>query len=102
MRMVAGVRMGILLAAAAASVLAQVNSASLTGLVKDSSEAAVARAKVNATQKSTNIQRSAETDATGNYFFPILPVGDYDITVEAQGFKKADVTVTLETGQKGR
>ena len=40
-------------------------------------------------------------DSGGNYFFPILPVGSYELTVEATGFKKANVTVTLETGQKG-
>jgi hypothetical protein len=86
----------------ALTLAAQVNTASLTGVVKDTSEAAIAKAKVTATSKETGVQRSTETDAVGNYFFPILPVGDYEVSVESQGFKKATVAVTLETGQKGR
>src|SRR5438093_1871337 len=86
----------------ALTLAAQVNTASLTGVVKDTSEAAIAKAKVTATIKETGVQRSTETDAVGNYFFPILPVGDYEVSVESQGFKKATVAVTLETGQKGR
>src|SRR5882724_5499943 len=87
---------------AAGMVSAQVNTASLTGLVKDSSEAAIAKAKITAVQHVTGIERTTTTDSGGNYFLPILPVGDYDLTVEAAGFKKATVKVTLETGQKAR
>ena len=31
----------------------------------------------------------AQTTQTGNYTFPSLPVGSYDLTVEAAGFKKS-------------
>ena len=95
-------RFGIIVCAAATALFSQVNTASLTGLIKDPSEAAVANAKVTVTQKSTGVQRTATTDTSGSYFFPVLPVGIYDLTVESTGFTTANVSVTLETGQKGR
>ena len=85
-----------------AGLLAQVNTASLTGIVKDPSDAAVVAAKVTARQKATDISQSAETDRLGSYFFPLLTVGDYEVTVEAAGFKKTTASVTLEAGQKAR
>src|SRR5260221_11633779 len=81
---------------------AQVNTASLTGSVKDASEAAVAKAKITAAHTATGVQRVTESDSAGAYFFPILPVGEYEVSVESQGFKKDMVTLTLETGQKAR
>jgi hypothetical protein len=81
-------------------VSAQVNTASLTGLVKDSSEAAIVKAKITALHRATGVERTTETDSGGSYFLPILPVGEYDLSVEASGFKKANVSVTLETGQR--
>jgi len=74
-------RLGILFAIATTTTLAQVNTASLTGIIKDPSEAAVAVAKVTAVQTETNIKRSTDTDATGSYFFPVLPIGTYTVTV---------------------
>src|SRR5258708_6357076 len=84
------------------SLAAQVNTASLSGVVKDTSQAAVSKAKVAVTHKATGVARDTETDGAGNYFFPSLPVGDYALSVEAPGFKKTEVALTLETGQKGR
>ncbi len=88
--------------ALAGCLCAQVNTASLTGIVKDATDAAVAKARVTVVQKETNIRRTAETDGVGNYFFPVLPVGAYEVIVEAQGFNRATASVTLETAQKGR
>ena len=68
-------------------VAAQVNTASLTGLVKDSSEAAIVKAKITAIHKATGVERTTETDNGGSYFLPILPVGDYELSAEASGFR---------------
>ncbi len=51
-----------------AMLLAQVNTASLTGLAKDPSEAVIPNAKVTATHTATGVERSTVTDATGYYF----------------------------------
>jgi len=67
---------------------AQVNTASLTGLVSDPTGAAVTGANVTAKNRATNVETSATTDASGYYTFASLPVGGYTLTVEVQGFKK--------------
>src|SRR5437016_3494906 len=82
---------------------AQVNTASLTGLVTDPTGAAVAGAAVTAKNRATNVDTSATTDSSGYYTFPSLPVGSYTLTVEVQGFKKTvQENVALEVGQKAR
>jgi len=92
----------VLLAAAALPLFGQVNTASLTGLVVDTTQAAVANATVAVRSKNTNFMRQVVTDGTGYYYFASLPVGDYEVTVERPGFQTATGRVILETAQKGR
>jgi hypothetical protein len=82
-------------------VFGQVN-ASLTGLVKDPSDAVLAEVKVTAVHKATNIARSTLTDASGYYLFASLPVGEYSVTAERTGFQRATNELVLETAQKAR
>lgn len=73
-------------------------SGTLRGTVKDPSDAVVPNAKVTATQQATKVTRSATSDAAGSFVFPVLPVGAYDVEVEAGGFKKylqKDVNVDI-------
>ncbi|HKA18172.1 MAG TPA: TonB-dependent receptor [Blastocatellia bacterium] len=82
---------------------AQVNSASLTGLILDPNGAAIANATVKAKNKATNVEQSVKTDSSGYYTFASLPVGTYSLTVETQGFKRAvREEVDLEVGQRAR
>ncbi len=81
---------------------AQVNTASLTGLVSDPSGAAVPNAKVTARNTAINLERDSQTDGNGFYFFASLPVGNYEISTEAGGFQRASKRVTLETAQRAR
>ena len=81
---------------------AQINTASLTGLIKDPTGAVVFGAKVTATSKTTGVEHDTKTDASGYYFFPSLPVGDYNVSAEATGFQRVTGSVLLETAQKGR
>src|SRR5258708_34004186 len=83
-----------------ASLFAQVNTASLTGLLKDPSDAAIPKVKVTATHRETGIQRTTESDSGGVYFFPLLTVGNYEGTAEGKGFKKTPGTVTPENRQE--
>jgi carboxypeptidase family protein/TonB-dependent receptor-like protein len=79
---------------------AQSNAANLQGFVKDTTGAVVPNATVTARNPATNISRSTTSDDSGNYRIVNLPPGDYEITVEAQNFKKAVLTkVTLTVGQ---
>src|SRR5215471_15742629 len=82
---------------------AQVNSASLTGLILDPNGAAVVNATVKAKNKATNVEQSVTTDSSGYYTFASLPIGTYTLTVETQGFKRAvREQVDLEVGQRAR
>src|SRR5436190_9141362 len=87
----------------AVQVSAQVNTASLTGLVTDSAGAVVPNASVKVKNKATDVESSATTDSSGYYTFASLPVGTYTLTIELSGFKKAvHENINLEVGQKAR
>ena len=66
----------------------QAVNATLLGTVTDSSGAAIANAKVTATEGNTGITHTAQTNESGNYSFPNLPPASYTVTVEQSGFKK--------------
>src|SRR5438045_1637715 len=68
------------------ALLAQTESASLSGRVTDPTGAAVTGAAVRVTNLDTNAATDSQTNATGNYFFPNLLPGRYRVTVNAQGF----------------
>ena len=82
---------------------AQVQNASLTGLVTDPTGAVVRGASVTVKSSTTNTTYAQQTDSSGYYLFPSLPIGAYSVSVEVPGFKKAvHNNVTLEVGQRGR
>ena len=82
--------------------MCQVNTASLTGLIRDSSDAVVPDAKITALNNSTGIERISQTNSSGYYVLADLPIGTYEISVEKTGFKKAVSTVSLDATEKGR
>ncbi len=63
-----------------------VASAQISGVVTDPSGAPVPAAQITVTQTGTGLERTATSDATGNYVLPELPIGPYKLKVEAQGF----------------
>jgi Carboxypeptidase regulatory-like domain len=67
----------------------QAVNGTLLGTVTDASGATVAGAKITATQTSTGSVHQSTSNDSGNYTFPDLPPGNYNVTVEATGFKKA-------------
>src|SRR3989441_5542388 len=95
--------MSLLLVSLAVQGLAQVRTASLTGLVADPSGGVVDNATVTVKNKATNVETSAKTDSSGYYTFASLAVGSYTLTVEVKGFKKAiRDNLDLDVGQKAR
>jgi len=68
---------------------AQEITGDIRGVVKDPTGASISGAKVSVinTDRNTTI-RTLTTGADGNYVAPYLPVGRYQIVVEAPGFKK--------------
>src|SRR5262245_34899538 len=77
----------------------EIGGGTLNGSVTDSSGAAIANAKVTATQTATGLARTTQSSAVGVYNLSSLTPGVYDIQVEASGFKTAKMTaVTLAVG----
>lgn len=73
------------------SAQAQSTFSTLVGTVTDPNGAVVSGVTVTATNKGTTATRSAMTDSVGNYIIPNLDSGDYQITIEAKGFRKVSV-----------
>ena len=67
---------------------AQITSATIVGTVRDSSGGVVAHASIQAKAVATNLLRSVMTDGEGNYIVTNLPVGEYEVTASASGFKR--------------
>lgn len=86
-----------------ATVPAQVTTATLYGIVRDSSQSLLPGATVTLVHDATGVSRTSPTDAAGEFGFPALPVGDYTLTIELQGFK-THVTrgLRLGSGQAAR
>jgi Carboxypeptidase regulatory-like domain len=69
-------------------VSAQTVLGTLTGRALDASGAAVANADVVATNTGTNLTYRTKTNEAGNYVIQQLPVGRYELSVEATGFRR--------------
>ncbi|MBS1877344.1 MAG: TonB-dependent receptor [Acidobacteria bacterium] len=67
---------------------AQTITASITGTVSDPSGAVVPNVKVTATNTSTNQAYNANSNESGVYNLLFLPVGNYNVSAEIQGFKR--------------
>ena len=73
---------------------------SVSGLVKDSSQAPVPSAFVEARSKTTNVARRTTTDTSGQFAFISLPPDTYTITVRHPGFSNQSRTVQLSVDQR--
>ena len=79
---------------------AQFTTARLGGAVQDASGAAIVGANVTVEQTGTGYKQTVQSNATGDYIFPSLPVGSYRLTVEISGFNTfVQDGITLSVGQ---
>ncbi len=93
------VLMTVALACVAGSAWAQPQGASIDGTVTDPSGAVVAGASVEA-RGATGLAVSAVSGETGQYRFPSLSPGIYEVTARAPGFSVARVEdIHLALGQ---
>ncbi len=87
---------------AAIPALAQLPTGTILGTVKDSSGASIPGATVTVKNTDTNLTKTATTEADGSYRFPELPVGHYEVTASAAGFRTENrAGLTLEVTQQG-
>jgi hypothetical protein len=67
--------------------LAQLNTGTVTGSVQDTSGAAIVGASIKLTNTGTGVSQTAESDASGNFQFLLLPSGVYVVDASHSGFK---------------
>jgi len=75
-------------------------SATVTGVVTDASGAIVPNAAVQIVQTDTGSIHKTVSTSSGEYRFPFLNPGDYEISVEAEGLVANRVRVHLVVGQE--
>src|ERR1700684_1290006 len=85
----------------ATNLAAQGIYATLTGLVIDQSRAVVTSATVTLKDAQSGSQRDTVTNSDGYFTFASVPVGSYQLTIEAKGFETYKVSgIDLNGGDK--
>jgi hypothetical protein len=88
----------IALAFAALAVSAQSGSAgAVRGAVTDPSGAVIPNATVQLTNERSGLDRTATSDAAGQFSFPNVPFNSYRIDVTAKGFAHLSQSVDLRS-----
>ena len=96
-KVVFGVAVVLILVLISTSLPAQEATAILSGTVKDSSGAAIAKAKVTVRNLNTGESSEIQTDATGAYSASLLP-GDYEVSASSENLAAAASKVSLTSG----
>ena len=82
---------------------AQITTTSVRGTITDKTGAVVPNVEITATNTETNVARSVQSNADGQYTTEILPLGNYTIQASAAGFKRFVQTgILLELNQVAR
>src|SRR5262245_1103485 len=68
----------------------QTSTATLTGVVTDPTNAAIVKAQVQIRSQGTSVVEKVLSGEGGAFSFNFLPVGTYDLTVQAQGFQSLE------------
>src|SRR5436309_12939821 len=77
-----------LIALATSLVLAQGATATMSGVVHDGTGGVIPGVTVTIKHTETGLTRTVQTVEDGGYRMPSLPVGAYEVTAEAAGFKR--------------
>jgi hypothetical protein len=92
----------LLVLATAATTQAQVDRATLTGVVRDPSGSVIPGAHVTVTNIATGVASSVDTNSDGTYLVVNLVAGDYLVQAEIAGFQRYEQTVQLSLGARSR
>ena len=68
------------------SAFAQTGSGTITGSVKDSSGALISGGNVSLINTATGVTQKTTSNGEGVFAFPVVPVGQYELDVTADGF----------------
>jgi hypothetical protein len=92
-----------LMFAACGLVLGQITGGSIVGIVTDPSGLVLADAQVEARNVGTNVISRTVTNGEGYYEFPLLPTGNYVLSVQQPGFRRASTAeIEVHAGTKPR
>jgi hypothetical protein len=87
----------------AACVCGQTTSTEILGQVTDPTGSVVPGARITITRTATGEQRAALANQAGEYTFPLIEIGQYNVRCEMAGFKTKTVTgLRVEIQQKAR
>jgi hypothetical protein len=79
---------------------AQTNTGQISGIVRDESGAVLPGATVVVTHPASGFTTERVSDSSGLFFFPALPIGEWECVVELTGFSRVVQSgVTLEIGR---
>ena len=81
---------------------AQVDRATLTGVVRDASNAVIPAATVKVMNIATGVAQTVTVTGNGVYLIVNLASGQYLVEAAATGFQTSSQTVELALGQRGR
>lgn len=95
-----GGRLALLVFCAVPVVLAQQSTGTISGIVTDGTGAVIPGAEVAVRNTGTNAVFATSSNESGLYVAPGMAVGAYEISVEADGFRRSVRSgVTLQVGQ---
>lgn len=83
-----------------ATAFAQIaGTGNIQGTATDATGAVVVSATVSLTDEATHVQRTTQTSNAGVFLFPGVPIGTYDLSAKAPGFKSwVQKGIVLEVG----
>jgi len=88
-------RILLLLASACLAAWAQTATGNISGYVEDTSGARVPAAKITITHTGTQQTRAVQTNERGEFLAPLLPIGEYTVSGEREGFKRKSLSGVL-------
>src|SRR5690349_13795803 len=99
----ANMRRWVIFFLSAGTLMAQSSTATLFGVVRDSSGGVLPQVEITATHVATSYSRKVTSDEKGEYLITNLPVGGYSLSVEKAGFRRfIQDGINLEVNQNAR
>jgi len=83
----------------ATTAVAQAPVGTVSGTVRDQTEAVLPGATVTIRHAATGVERHLTTDTEGTFSAPALGAGEYQVTAELSGFRTLHRNVTVATGK---
>ena len=81
------------------TITAQQNGSKITGVVRDPQGAVVSGAEVSLLHALQAVLKSTQTDASGQFVFDGVPVGNYEVRISHNGFDEQNKAALVTSGQ---